>query len=108
MPVRDLLITGIVLSSLPVTLSRPFVGVVVWSWLGFMNPHRLSWGFAYNMEFSAMVAGATLVGLLFTRDRAAVPGGRETYLLLGFWLLAAASSLGGLYPDLVWDDFKRL
>jgi putative inorganic carbon (HCO3(-)) transporter len=108
MPIRDIVIVAIVFGSLPFTLTRPFVGVMVWSWLGFMNPQRLTWGFAYNMEFSAMVAAATLTGLLFTKDRAALPGVRETYLLLGFWLLTFASSLGGLYPEYIWDDFKRL
>jgi probable O-glycosylation ligase (exosortase A-associated) len=108
MPIRDLIIAGIVFGSLPVTLARPFVGVVVWSWLGFMNPQRLTWGFAYDMEFSAMVAAATLMGLLFTKDRAAVPGTRETYLLLGFWAVAVASSIGGLYPEYIWEDLKRL
>jgi hypothetical protein len=83
MPIRDIIIAGIVFGSLPFTLTRPFVGVMVWSWLGFMNPQRLTWGFAYNMEFSAMVAAATLAGLLLTRDRAPLPGVRETYLLFG-------------------------
>jgi putative inorganic carbon (hco3(-)) transporter len=27
---------------LPFVLLRPFVGVILWSWVSFMNPHRWS------------------------------------------------------------------
>jgi len=33
-----------ILASLPVILIYPYVGILVWSWIGFMNPHKLSWG----------------------------------------------------------------
>ena len=29
---------------LPIVLLRPFVGVILWSWISFMNPHRLVYG----------------------------------------------------------------
>ena len=29
---------------LPITLVKPFVGVILWSWISFMNPHRLVYG----------------------------------------------------------------
>jgi len=43
---RDILLTLIVFGSLPVILVRPFVGLLVFAWLGYMNPQKLSWGFA--------------------------------------------------------------
>jgi probable O-glycosylation ligase (exosortase A-associated) len=107
MPIRDLLVTAIVVFSLPVAFVRPFVGVIVWSWLGFMVPHRLSWGFAHDLEFSAMVAVATILGLVLTKDRRMVPPVRETYLLGAFWALTLVSTVGALYQEEAWRDFKQ-
>lgn len=107
MPLRDIIVIGIVFGSLPVCFARPYVGVLVWSWLGFMSPHRLTWGIAYDMQFAQMVAIATLAGLAFTKDRRPIPLGRESGLLFVFWALTALSSVFALYPDLAWKDFKE-
>jgi probable O-glycosylation ligase (exosortase A-associated) len=34
-----------------------------------MNPHRLSWGFAFDFPFAQVTAIVTLLGFLFSRDR---------------------------------------
>ena len=65
---RDLVITLIVFGSIPLILMRPSIGVLVWSWLGYMNPHRLSWGFAYNFPFAQVVAVVLIVGLFFSKE----------------------------------------
>lgn len=43
-----------------VALRHPYIAALLWTWIGLMNPHRLSWGFAYSMPF-AMAAAALLV-----------------------------------------------
>ena len=45
---RDILVTVLVFGMLPLILWRPWIGILVWSWLGYMNPHRQTWGFAYD------------------------------------------------------------
>ena len=70
---RDLLITAMVFGSLLLILRKPYVGILVWSWLSYMNPHRLSWGFAYNMPFAQIVAITLLVAVLFTREKKNIP-----------------------------------
>lgn len=107
MPLRDIILTSIVFGSLPVCFARPYVGVLMWFWLGFMNPHRLTWGFAYDMLFAQMVAIVTLAGLAFTKDRRPILLGRESALLVAFWALTVLSSVFALYPDLAWKDFQQ-
>jgi probable O-glycosylation ligase (exosortase A-associated) len=60
---RDLLVVLIVCGSIPFILMRPWIGVIVWSWLGYMNPHRLAWGFAHDYPFAQLVALVTLGSL---------------------------------------------
>ncbi len=70
---RSLVVSLIVFGMLPAIVMRPYLGVYLWSWLGYMNPHRLSWGFAYNFPFAQLTAIATLLGLIFSKDPKRLP-----------------------------------
>lgn len=104
---RDLLITLVVLGSLPLILMRPYVGILVWSWLGYMNPHRLAWGFAYDFPFAQVVGVCTLVGLLFYRERKALPwtGTLVVWMLFVAWM--NVTTLFALLPEDAWREWDR-
>ena len=105
---RDLVLVAIVVGSLPFAVARPFIGVLMWTWIGFMNPHRLTWGFAFDMPFALMIAAATLLGLLFARDRRPIPRTRESLLLVAFWVVVALSTAFAMFPDLAREGDCRL
>lgn len=73
MPLRDLLIAGILGTTLPFVFRYAFIGVLLWTWVGLMNPHRLGWGFMYSAPVAAMVGGATLIALFTSKDRVKLP-----------------------------------
>ena len=50
MPIRDIALFGILAVGAPFMLLHPWIGVLYWVWFGLMNPHRLSWGLAYNFQ----------------------------------------------------------
>ncbi|MFQ5505393.1 MAG: putative O-glycosylation ligase, exosortase A system-associated [Planctomycetota bacterium] len=58
---RDLLVFCIVAASIPLTLRRPFIGLLVFTWLAYMRPQNLCWGFAREMRFSYYVGISMLV-----------------------------------------------
>jgi putative inorganic carbon (HCO3(-)) transporter len=68
MSARDLLLAAFLFGSIPFILRRPAVGVILWIWVSVMNPHRLAWGFAYDYSFAQLIAIATLVGMLFSKE----------------------------------------
>jgi len=108
LPLRDVLLTLLVLGSLPVILRRPWIGIVVWNWVSIMNPHRLSWGFAYDFPFALIIAIAVLVGMLFSREPKRLPMARETVVLLlfGFWMVL--TTYFALNPDRAWEQFDKV
>lgn len=61
MSLREITIVAIVIALALLALRRPWIGVMNWTWLSIMNPHRYTWGFAYNAPLAAMAAGSTLV-----------------------------------------------
>lgn len=85
---RDLLITAIVLGSLPFIFRHAWIGVLMWTWLSIMNPHKLAFGFAHNAPFAAIVAAVTLVALVTGRDKVRLPrnGALTALILLLVWM----------------------
>lgn len=65
---RSIFVLAIVFLGSAWALAHPYVGVLLWTWLSMMNPHKFTWG-AENFPVAAVVAGATLVGLFFTKDK---------------------------------------
>lgn len=105
---RDLIITLIVIGAVPVVLVRPYVGVLMMAWLGYMNPHRLSWGFATEMPFVMIMAIATVIGLLFSKDKIRIPLTSETILLVLFILFMGITTLMALEPALAGLQYQKV
>lgn len=108
MTFRDVILTCLIMGLLPFCLSRPWIGVLTWSWLGYMNPHRMTWGFAYDLPFGMMVMLATVVGLVITRDRKGLPNAIEVYLLLALWGWFLVTTIFAFYPDDAWIQFNKV
>ena len=79
---RDFLVSGIVFCLLPFILRSPILGVYTWAWLSMMSPHRAVYGFARGIPFAQFVAIVTLLGLLMSRDRKAIPTTPVTVTLI--------------------------
>jgi probable O-glycosylation ligase (exosortase A-associated) len=96
---RDLLVTLTIVGSLPFILARPHFGVLMWIWVSVMNPHRLTWGFAYDFPFGQLIAVATLFGLLFRARAIRIPWSAPTVLLMLFVLWMNFTTLFALAPQ---------
>lgn len=105
---RDIILSGIIFGSLPFILRWPYVGVLMWTWIAFMNPHRLTWGFAYSMPWAMIVALATLTGLLFSREPKKLPWTPITALLLVFLGWMTFTSFYAVYPVLAWPQLDKV
>ncbi|MAT52320.1 MAG: putative O-glycosylation ligase, exosortase A system-associated [Porticoccaceae bacterium] len=105
---RDILVTLLVFGSLPFILMRPYVGVLVWSWLSYMNPHRLTWGFAYDMPFAQIVAVTLLISVFINKDKKGIPLNATTTIWILFvgWMLI--TTLNAVYFDRAFDYFIRV
>ena len=101
---RDILITVFIAGLLPLILWRPALGAFAWAWISMMNPHKLSYGFAFNLPFAMAIAAVTLVGFAFTRRKHALPmqGGVLWLIALMSWL-TLTSALSINESSVVWD-----
>jgi probable O-glycosylation ligase (exosortase A-associated) len=105
---RDLVFSGVFALLIPVCFIRPWMGVLVWSWIGFMNPHRLTWSFASTLPVAMIVGVATLLGLLVSRDRKMVPGMPEMAVLGLMVADYTATSFFAMVPDAAWAKWNQV
>lgn len=105
---RDIAVTLIVFGTLPFILRRPWIGILVWSWLGFMNPHRMAWGFSMAMPFAQIVAITTLVGMMLSSEPKRIPWERETKVLLAFVVWMTVTTIFAVYPSLAWAQYEKV
>ena len=80
---RDLLMISFILGGALWALRQPWIGVMLWTWVSIMNPHRYTWR-ASEWPLAAIVAGCTLIGLMMTRDRRSPLAGPPAWTLLIF------------------------
>jgi len=105
---RDVIVTLIVFGSIPFILRSPMVGILMWSWLSYMNAHRACWGFAKSMPFSQVVAVALLFSILLTKEDKKIPWTRETLLLVIFILWMFITTIFALNQEDAWMQWNKV
>ena len=105
---RDIALILFFFSILPYVFKRPYIGVYIWTWLGLMNPHRLTWGFAFNFPFAEITALTILSSMLASKEPKKIPWTRETILLLIFILWMLFTTFFAFYPDLAWEQWDKV
>ena len=105
---RDLIFIAFIVPLLGVAAARPFVGVMVWSWISFMNPHQLLWGFASGQSWAAMVFVVTVFGCVVAREPKRLPINAVTVLMTLLIIGITLTSLTALGPAAeVWAKWDR-
>ncbi len=102
---RSALVIAFILLSLPFCFRRPYIGIFMWCVVSYVNPHRFAWGAAFHFPAAQLVAGATLLGWLFSSQRGRLPQQREVYIMLLLWFNFALTTLVAIYPE---DALNRL
>jgi putative inorganic carbon (HCO3(-)) transporter len=105
---RDILITLIIFGILPFSFKRPAIGAILFTWISLMNPHRLTYGFAYDFPFAAAIAGVTLISLFTNKEPKRLPITPVTVMLLVFAAWITLTSVFALEPLLVWREWNRV
>jgi putative inorganic carbon (hco3(-)) transporter len=105
---RDILLIAIVAWACVAALKRPWIGVMLWTWLSIMNPHRYTWGIAYSAPLAAMAAGCTMLGLLMSRERESPFKGSPVVWFAVFMCWITLSWLFGLSVAGDYEQWKKV
>lgn len=105
---RDLVLACIVFGSLPFILRRPFVGILMLTWLGYMNPHRLTWGFMFSMPVVQIVVIATLLGMLMSKEAKRMIWSREIVVLVVFVIWMGLTTSTAFFPGHALYQYEKV
>ena len=90
MGIRDIVLLAILAACLPLSLLRPFFGLLVFSWLAYMRPNDMTWG-VNQFRPSLLIALATILGVLWNKKERMVVLEKRT-VLIGVFLAAVSVS----------------
>jgi len=106
--IRDLVLALVLVGGLPMAFRRPFVGALIFVWLGMMNPHRYTWGFAYDFPWSKLYALLTLAGVLASNEAEWTDSFRRYWLVLLMIAWAGVTTVFALEPTRAYDKYVEV
>jgi probable O-glycosylation ligase (exosortase A-associated) len=102
---RSLAFFSEMLVLLSVITIRPFVGVLVWSWISFMSPHKLLWGPGSALPWAMLTVVALCIGCLTAREPKRIAWNPTTALIMAFMLCITLTSVTAMAPTV--DVFQK-
>ena len=105
---RDIFVVSIVACALPYALMHTWFGVLLWTWLSIMNPHKLAFGFAHDAPLAAMAALVTLASIVFTRDKVRMTWDPPVLALIAFLAWMCLTTALAISPTLAWPQLNKI
>ena len=105
---RDILVIAIVMAGALAALRRPWIGIMLWTWLSIMNPHRYTYGMAYSAPLAAIAAASVVLGLLMTKDRESPFKASPVTWFVVFMAWMTLSWLAGFNPETDYEQWKKV
>ncbi len=105
---RDIVLLIFFICTIPLIIKRPVIGVIMWVWLSVMNPHRLTYTFAFELPFAAITVALTFFGLLITKDERRLPLTAPVVLLALFTLWMCVAALFPFHPGSGYEMWSRV
>jgi putative inorganic carbon (HCO3(-)) transporter len=105
---RDAVVFAVVFGMLPFIFKRPAIGIMGFTWISLMNPHRLTYGAAYDFPFVMIVGLTTLVALFARPDPKRLPVTPLTVMLILFMGWMTLTTFVAFEPDRAWGEWNRV
>ncbi len=107
---RSIAVFLAVFAALPLAVVFPFVGILLWAWIAFMNPHREAFGLAFDFPFNFYIALITIGAWIVSREPKRLPGGPLPFLFIAFAVVFSITTYFAYdttYSLLRWDVHIR-
>lgn len=88
---------------------HPWIGVMGWTWVSIMNPHRLlTYGWVLSLPWAMGLAAGTLAGFMFTKQHKKLPMTREVRILIIFVAWMSITTIFAFNFDGSLDQLKKV
>lgn len=105
---RDIAVVLFFLVVAAMAFRRPFYGALLWVLFGLMNPHRLTYGFAYSLPFAqAAVVVIFFAALVHAKD-VKWPKGAPIWWLLLLIVWMTITTAAAIVPEPSWARYQEV
>jgi probable O-glycosylation ligase (exosortase A-associated) len=103
---RDIALALIFAVLISFAFKRAWMGLLIWSWFSYMNPHRYVYSWGYNFQWVLITAAVTVFVWLGSKERKTFPLTLGTCLeiVLCFWMTFTTFFA---FADTAWDYWNR-
>ena len=105
---RGIVVFLTVLGSLPFVLQQPWIGVLMFSWISYMNPHKYAWGAVRSFPLAMIVAIVTLIGMTATKDKWRLPKDSATVLVICLWVMFVITTPFAFNQTDAWPQLEKV
>ncbi|MDP6517377.1 MAG: putative O-glycosylation ligase, exosortase A system-associated [Alphaproteobacteria bacterium] len=92
---------------IPTAFFMPHVGLLVWEWISFMNPHREVFGAVGNFRLVLVMAIVTSLSWALSREPVKIPINRTTVLIGLFIFWVTVTTITAMVPAISWPIWER-
>ncbi|MBX3667635.1 MAG: putative O-glycosylation ligase, exosortase A system-associated [Rhodocyclaceae bacterium] len=90
-------------------LGNAYFGVLAWTWISMMSPHKLAYGFARDLPWALMIAITTIIGFVASKQRQPFPKNFLAKLMVVFALWTCVTTAFSLQqPDVVMPIWEKV
>lgn len=95
---RVLVFYVFLLSFVPVAFFQPYIGILLYSWISFMSPQRLVWGFPDAIPLALITAALTVIGWLMSSEPKRLRFDATAWLIVAFAIFTSFTTVLALNP----------
>ncbi len=100
---RNALVMAIIGILVPIIIVKPHVGIYAWSWLSYMNPHRLAYGNVFVANFAMVIGVVTIVAYVLSREPKRYPLNTITITLFIWHIWVSITTVFAINEQLAFD-----
>lgn len=94
---------------LPLAVRYPIIGILLWDWISYMDPHRVAYGFVSGIPWAQLTVAATVIGCFVAKEPKRFPVNATTVLTILFLIGVTITTLTALAPtDLVLPAYTKV
>jgi putative inorganic carbon (hco3(-)) transporter len=106
---RGLVLSLFMLGFLPSIFLHPYIGVLLYSWLSFMSPHKLAFGgLILGLPLALIAAVATVLSWFFSKEPKRLRFDATVWLILAFATVITISTALALNPRVATDEWGQV
>ena len=92
------------LLSISMTVISPHIGVLVYYWFTWLNPHRLVYGLL-PLDWGKIIALTTIICILFSKEKKRIPANTLIITVIVLFLWTTVTTFFAKYPDAALSEY---